>query len=768
MGDVSYLRRVSGGEGMKWRLGLIVSVCIGLLGMAGVATAHANLVRSEPPSGAVLAASPEEIHLYFSEPLEAAFSQASLRDAQGTVLDTPPAEIAGADGTELVLRPGDLPDGVFTVAWRVISSADGHLTQGTIAFTIGAAEGAAAGAVAVSEPIPPDSAIVRWLNVLSLALAMGSVGFLLFVWQPALPIGEPVIERRMRRLMGVGWLALGLTSGLLLLLQVSIAANAPLLAALSSPALGPVIASTRFGQLWLARLALWLILGGVLWGARQRPRLYWLALGVGGLLVLTQSLFSHASSAPDSVASVAGDWLHLTAVSLWMGGLAQFLLVIPPFRKRFTAEALAGVVGHFSNYARIAVGTAIVTGLYAAWLLVGSVDGLLTTVYGQALLIKILLVVPLLGIAAVNLLVTQRALNNGEALWGGRLRRLVGLELTLGVAIMAAVGVMTAIAPARNVVAQREAVPVLPQPTPFFDSFYVQDSQIHVDLEITPGWVGENDFTITLYTHAGDPIPDASLIRMRFLPLDENLGESELRPEHQGEGIYTIRGTTLSLPGDWRIRVTVQRPGEFDTVVDFTPQIAAAPVPVAPAVDAAPPLDARRVWLLLGGVALLALGGVALWMGGRYRARTRLLAGPLLVVGIAFAAFGIQDARQLSAEQAAVANNPTPAARQETTLPNPIPPDAASISAGNALYAQYCVACHGSAGRGDGPVGLTLNPRPADLTVHTVAGVHTDGQLYEWIRDGFPNSAMPAFGQALSETDRWNLVNYIRTLGQTP
>ncbi len=72
--------------------------------------------------------------------------------------------------------------------------------------------------------------------------------------------------------------------------------------------------------------------------------------------------------------------------------------------------------------------------------------------------------------------------------------------------------------------------------------------------------------------------------------------------------------------------------------------------------------------------------------------------------------------------------------------------------------------CHGPTGKGDGPLGLTLVPRPADLTIHAVPGVHTDGQLYEWITNGFPGSAMPAWRNSLSDTDRWNLVNFIRTM----
>jgi mono/diheme cytochrome c family protein len=96
--------------------------------------------------------------------------------------------------------------------------------------------------------------------------------------------------------------------------------------------------------------------------------------------------------------------------------------------------------------------------------------------------------------------------------------------------------------------------------------------------------------------------------------------------------------------------------------------------------------------------------------------------------------------------------------------PNPVPADAESIAAGRALYGQYCLACHGPAGKGDGPAARTMNPPPADLTQHGLPGVHPDGQLYEWIANGYPGSQMPAFGDVLGEEDHWNLVNYLRAM----
>jgi mono/diheme cytochrome c family protein/Tol biopolymer transport system component len=98
---------------------------------------------------------------------------------------------------------------------------------------------------------------------------------------------------------------------------------------------------------------------------------------------------------------------------------------------------------------------------------------------------------------------------------------------------------------------------------------------------------------------------------------------------------------------------------------------------------------------------------------------------------------------------------------------NPFKVDAQSILAGQKLYLTNCVPCHGPTGKGDGPSAAGLNPRPADFSQHMVPGKHTDGQVFLWIKNGYPNSAMPAWGQRLTDEQIWQLVGYLRTYGQS-
>ena len=91
---------------------------------------------------------------------------------------------------------------------------------------------------------------------------------------------------------------------------------------------------------------------------------------------------------------------------------------------------------------------------------------------------------------------------------------------------------------------------------------------------------------------------------------------------------------------------------------------------------------------------------------------------------------------------------------------NPIPSDEKSIAAGKDAYLTNCLACHGPGGKGDGPAAPSLERPPGDLTS---AKTHeqTDGALFWKITNG--KKPMPPAPKELNETQRWQIVNYVRT-----
>jgi mono/diheme cytochrome c family protein len=96
------------------------------------------------------------------------------------------------------------------------------------------------------------------------------------------------------------------------------------------------------------------------------------------------------------------------------------------------------------------------------------------------------------------------------------------------------------------------------------------------------------------------------------------------------------------------------------------------------------------------------------------------------------------------------------------TRKNPTPADRGSVARGEVLFRIYCAPCHGPGGKGDGTVTPRFIP-PPDLTSPVIQG-RTDGHIAYYI--GYGGAIMPAYGEAISVGERWDLVNYVRSLAQ--
>lgn len=97
------------------------------------------------------------------------------------------------------------------------------------------------------------------------------------------------------------------------------------------------------------------------------------------------------------------------------------------------------------------------------------------------------------------------------------------------------------------------------------------------------------------------------------------------------------------------------------------------------------------------------------------------------------------------------------------TIKNPLKCSPDDLKEAKKIFTQMCVICHGAKGKGDGVAAAALNPKPANFNSKTVQD-QMDGELFWKITNGnAPTAAMAAYKDILTETQRWQLVAYIRT-----
>ncbi len=135
----------------------------------------------------------------------------------------------------------------------------------------------------------------------------------------------------------------------------------------------------------------------------------------------------------------------------------------------------------------------------------------------------------------------------------------------------------------------------------------------------------------------------------------------------------------------------------------------------------------------------------------------------VLAVGLSLAACGGSVPSQEAIEAPETGEVP----EEYSSLTNPLTGDVQAASGGQSVYNKYCSACHGDQGAGDGVASAGLNPAPKNIAA--LEDNLEDGYLYWRISDGGLvepfNSAMPAWRNVLSEEERWQVITYLRQLG---
>jgi copper resistance protein C len=99
------------------------------------AAAHAFLDHAAPAVGSTVHEAPRSVRLWFTEPIEPAFSRVSVLDASGKPVDAGDSHVESSDASILAVSLAALAPGTYRVKWRVVS-VDTHVTEGDYTFDV--------------------------------------------------------------------------------------------------------------------------------------------------------------------------------------------------------------------------------------------------------------------------------------------------------------------------------------------------------------------------------------------------------------------------------------------------------------------------------------------------------------------------------------------------------------------------------------------------------------------------------------------------------
>jgi copper transport protein len=545
------------------------------LGLPTAAFAHAALLRTVPEASGTVNVPPRQLELTYSEPVEPRFAIVSVTDVAGRQKTAGAPRRSPANPDTLLVPLKRVPEGWYLVYWRAIS-VDGHPVRGAFTFAVGPNAGPAPqfSIPSVSETAAtPRLVIARWAVFLSV---MGAIGLAAL----RLAVARPVVRRVDGSKLRTVSLAFAIVSaiGLVAIPVYFLLATADfaLRSVFAVGALVPLVRVSAFGRgyvdLWIC-FALFVAAAALAIRIdrpdRERRSIAELLAFTGAGFAAAAALLvpgaaGHAAQTTPRGLSLLFDWTHLAAGSLWVGGLAGLLVLWRSLPVASRTAGLVVAVPRFSNTALASVIVLVASGIGASLLHLPTLGSLWQTSYGQALLVKIGLLLGAIVLASVNLLRAKPRLERpGSALL---LRRLVAGETLLVAAAVFAAAVLSSLAPPSKALASVGAASAHVGPGAVRS--VVQKDGYTLSVGVAPNKAAvPNSFVLRL-TKGGQPVRGAEVV-LTFEMLDMEMGNQAYRLTESAPGVYTHATPALVMVGHWGLSFSVTPRGgqPFDVLL---------------------------------------------------------------------------------------------------------------------------------------------------------------------------------------------------------
>ncbi len=429
------------------RKAVLLAVLVALAAPAA-AFAHASIRDSKPASRQRLERAPRRVEIDFDQSVKVFPNGIRVYDMRGHVLSRDVHSESG--GHAIVASLSRLPKGAYTVRWQALSG-DGHVVSGVYTFGVRVAAPEPIDAYGASGPTTTEN-VFRWLYFVCLALLIGGIAFRLVV----LPRVAPHAFERVFYAVTLGGVIGAIQIGIVaFMVRAQDALQLPFSRFVYGD-LSPFAGGTRFGIAFVVMTLGFALVTALVFLAwlTERPRPFlWPALALSLALASGLSLSGHSAvDPPASKWSELADWVHLSAASLWTGGLVLLLvafLTAPEIRR----EAFV----RFARFAPVLIGLLLAAGIYLSVLRLPAYHDLWTTGYGHVLIVKLSLVALALAWGGFHHFVVEPRLARPGV--QSRVRGSLAGEMTVGLAVLlVAAFLVNSKPPARPAPASTQAI----------------------------------------------------------------------------------------------------------------------------------------------------------------------------------------------------------------------------------------------------------------------------------------------------------------------
>ena len=508
-----------------------------------------------------------EVIVYFSESVEIDFSQLKVFDSDGNQIDNRDTNYYEGEESLIVTTP-PLDDGIYTVSTKVLSKVDGHLVPDAFLFAVG-------DAVFVPEQnkleeskklIFLEEAASRFPGIVGQTIVLGAIIASLIIWgtqnknliKEELEKTEFFHHGKFMSITGIG-LVLIFVSNILMIAIQSIRLEASPIDAIQ----------TNFGNIWLVRMIITIILLGIWFGLDKKKNLSkknQIPFLIASLLLIgTSTLIGHGAASGELPAVVL-DYIHNLVAAVWIGGIFYFVFILLPTfsqlkeSKREKMSLL--MIPRFSIAFIIAVGVVIITGPTLMWFLESDVGVITESVYGQLIILKIAIasiMITLGGFFQFRLQKNaEKNFHSGKIKVHQKLGRSLKVDAVLGVILLGVVALLI-----NGTLPAGEIQKIEAQEINYGFKTVEFTENAKLEVEISPFASGVNTILVRVGDFNSNPLFDSNQIKVKLsnpsknisaieIPMDTIKNEENTPLEFQGE-------LTFGFSGKWEVEVEVQR-----------------------------------------------------------------------------------------------------------------------------------------------------------------------------------------------------------------